>query len=71
MQVLALSDCHVVATVPVINNVYIDAHVPRIADLFLVARDASGKVVWHSPPMAPDDTRTPLERSAPRNCGLG
>jgi hypothetical protein len=71
MQVLALSDCHVVATVPVIDNVYIDAHVPAIADAFLVARDARGRVVWHSPSLAPAHTRTPLERGAPRNCGLG
>jgi hypothetical protein len=68
MQVLALSDCHVVASVPVIHNVYIDAHLPPVADLFLVARDAGGKVVWHS--AASYMGHGPLERSAPRNCGL-
>jgi hypothetical protein len=74
VQVLALSDCHVVATVPVINNVYIDAHPPAVADAFLVARDGGGKVVWHSWPLeTPDQSmHIPSERnSAPRNCGLG
>jgi hypothetical protein len=73
VQVLALSDCHVVATVPVIDNVYIDAHPPAVADAFLVARDAGGKVVWHSAPLeSPDQSmHIPSERkSAPRNCGL-
>jgi hypothetical protein len=71
MQVLALSDCHVVATAPVIHNVYIDPHLPPVADLFLVARDASGKVVWKSWPLVSNQyMRTPTERSAPRNCGL-
>jgi hypothetical protein len=71
VQVLALSDCHVVATVPVINNVYIDAHPPLIADAFIVARDADGKVLWHSWPLENHFVHIPSERkSAPRNCGL-
>jgi len=58
IQVLA-RDCHPVATVPVINNVYIDVLKPMapkvgliIGEPYIVARDASGKVVWHKPVFA-------------------
>jgi hypothetical protein len=72
VQVLALYDCHPVVTVPVINNVYIDAHPPAVVDAFLVARDAKGKIIWHSSPFEnPSFTRIPTERKLPRNCGLG
>jgi hypothetical protein len=72
IQLLAQSDCHPVVTVPVIDNVYIDAHPPRVAEAFLVARDAGGKVVWHSSPLNPGPYGgTPLDREMPRDCGLG
>jgi hypothetical protein len=73
IQLLALADCHPVVTVPVINNVYIDAKPPAVAEAFLVARDASGKVIWHSARSymaVPKLPRIPLERKAPRNCGF-
>lgn len=60
VQVLSLSDCHPVVTVPVINNVYIDAQPPQVAAAFLVARDASGKIIWHSWQLG----------AAPRHCGF-
>lgn len=61
IQVLALSDCHPVVTVPVIDNVYVDAHMPVVPEAYVVARDAGGNAIWHS---------LPLNRSA-RSCGLG
>jgi hypothetical protein len=71
MQLLALSDCHPVVTVPVIDNVYINAHPPAVAEGWLVARNAGGKIVWHEPLYVGDPVRLPLDRSVPRNCGLG
>jgi hypothetical protein len=47
IQVLAGPDCHPVATVPVINNVYIDVLKPIANEDYIVAREASGKAVWH------------------------
>lgn len=63
VRLLAQSDCHPVVTVPVINNVFIDPHPPQVRTAFLVARDAGGKVVWHSAPFN-ESKRTPQE------CGL-
>ena len=68
IQLLAMSDCHQVVTASVINSAYIDAHSPHVAEAFLVARDASGKVIWHSAPLNTADprvvprVRTPLDR---------
>jgi hypothetical protein len=71
VQVLSLSDCKPVVTVPVIHNVYIDARPPQVAAAFLVARDADGKIVWHSWQLENQYTHVPLERrAAPRHCGL-
>jgi hypothetical protein len=47
VQVLAGPDCHPVATAPVINNVYIDVLKPMSGEDYIVAREASGRVVWH------------------------
>jgi RNA polymerase sigma factor (sigma-70 family) len=47
VQMLAGPDCHPVATVPVINNVYIDVLKPITGEDYIVAREAGGKVVWH------------------------
>jgi hypothetical protein len=47
VQLLATSDCHVVDTAPVINNVYMDVHPPLVAESYIVARDAAGQVIWH------------------------
>jgi hypothetical protein len=47
VQVLALSDCHVVFTAPVIGNVYLGDNLPVVPEAQIVARDAGGKVVWH------------------------
>jgi hypothetical protein len=72
IQMLALLDCHPVVTVPVINNVFIYANAPNVAESFMVARNASGKVIWHSAPLDPPDAfvRTPLDRKLPRDCGF-
>ncbi len=72
IQLLALSDCHPIVTVPVINNVYIDAHTPRVAAALLVARNASGKIIWHSAKsyLTGPYARAPLDHKLPRNCGL-
>jgi hypothetical protein len=47
VQLLATSDCHVVDTAPVINNVYMDVHPPQVPVSYIVARNAAGKIVWH------------------------
>ncbi|HJU35952.1 MAG TPA: hypothetical protein VJ716_00850 [Gaiellaceae bacterium] len=47
VQVLARSDCRAIVTVPVIDNVYVDTHMPVAQESWIVARDASGKAVWH------------------------
>lgn len=72
IQLLALSDCHPIATVPVINNVYIEVHTPKVVPAFLVARNAGGKVIWHSAKiyMTAPQVRAPLDQKLPRNCGL-
>lgn len=72
IQMLALLDCRPVVTVPVIDNVFIDANAPNIAESFMVARNAGGKIIWHSAPLDPPGSfvRTPLERKLPRDCGF-
>jgi hypothetical protein len=71
IQLLALSDCRPVVTVPVVNDVYIDAHPPKVAETFMVARDHNGKVIWHSSRLDQNPfRRTPLDRKVTRNCGL-
>jgi hypothetical protein len=67
VQVLALSDCHVVATAPVIDNVFIADNLPlTIPEAQIVARDANGNVVWHQAVGAA------IEPAPPSNsCGLG
>jgi hypothetical protein len=47
VEVLALADCHIVATAPVIDNVYVADNLPATAAAVIVARDASGNAVWH------------------------
>jgi len=72
IQMLALLDCHPVVTVPVIDNAFIDANPLHVAESFLVARNANGKVIWHSAPLDPPNAyvRTPLDRKVPRECGF-
>lgn len=71
VQVLSLADCRPVVTVPVVNNVYIDAQPPQVPAAFLVARNAGGKVVWHSWQLENQYTHVPLERTAaPPHCGF-
>jgi hypothetical protein len=48
IQLLAGSDCHPVATVAVIDNVYIDVLKPLANEDYIVARDANGKMIWHT-----------------------
>jgi hypothetical protein len=62
VQLLALSDCRVVATAPVIHNVYIATDLPLIPEAVIVARDGSGNAVWHEA-VTPDPSAT--------SCGLG
>jgi hypothetical protein len=64
VQVLALNDCHVVATAPVSDNVYIANNLPLTAEAEIVARDASGDVVWH-------EAVTPPSNPNANACGLG
>jgi hypothetical protein len=72
IQLLALSDCHPIVTVPVINNAYIDPNPTKARAAFLVARNASGKIIWHSAKsyLTSPHERVPLDRTFPRNCGL-
>ena len=67
VQVLALADCHVVATAPVIDNVYLADDLPTTTpEAQIVARDASGNVVWHQAVGAA------IQPAPPSNsCGLG
>lgn len=76
VQVLALSDCRVVATAPVVDNVYIADNLPLLPEAEIVARDAAGNPVWHQAVDAGIDfiqsedgtvERPPKETS----CGLG
>jgi hypothetical protein len=56
VQVLAL-DCHVVATAPVTDNVYVTDDLPMTPEAQIVARDANGNPVWHeavTPPLNPN-----------------
>jgi hypothetical protein len=66
VQVLAASDCHVVATAPVIDNVYLADNLPSVPEAQIVARDAAGRVVWHQAVGA-------AVQPAPsaKSCGLG
>lgn len=66
VQVLALSDCHVIATAPVIDNIFIADNLPlTIPEAQIVARDASGNVLWHQAVGAA------IEPAPPSNsCGL-
>ena len=52
-----------------IDNVYVDANPPKVAEAFLVALDGDGKVIWHSARLG-GDVPTPLDPTAPRNCGF-
>jgi hypothetical protein len=66
IEVLALSDCHVVAAAPVIDNVYIADNLPTtIPEAEIVARDANSTVLWHQAVGAA------IEHAPPANsCGL-
>jgi hypothetical protein len=65
VQVLALSDCHVVVTAPVTDNVYLADNLPVVPESQIVARDAGGNVVWHQAVGAA------VEPAPPSNsCGL-
>jgi hypothetical protein len=71
VQVLSLDTCRPVVTVPVIDNVYIDAQPPQVSAAFLVARNAGGKIIWHSGQLENEFTHVPLEpEAAPRHCGF-
>lgn len=67
VDVLALGDCHVVATAPVIDNVYVADNLPTtIPEAQIVARDVNGNVVWH------EAVGGAIEPAPPSNtCGLG
>ena len=47
VEVLARSDCRPIVTAPVIDNVYIDMHMPVARESWIVARGANGNAVWH------------------------
>ena len=64
VQLLALTDCHIVATTPVINNVYIADNLPMIPEAQIVARDPSGNPVWN-------EAVTPPQSANANTCGLG
>jgi hypothetical protein len=64
VQVLALADCHVVATAPVSDNTYVANNLPMIPEAVIVARDASGNAVWH-------EAVTPAFNPNANSCGLG
>jgi hypothetical protein len=64
VQVLALADCHVVATAPVTDNAYIAPNLPIIPEAVIVARDATGNAVWH-------EAVTPAPNTDATSCGLG
>lgn len=66
VQVLALGDCHVVATAPVIDNVYIADNLPMIPEAQIVARDTNGNAVWHQAVGAAIQPAPPSS-----SCGLG
>jgi hypothetical protein len=64
VQLLALSDCHVVATARVTGNVYVANNLPMISEAVIVARDTSGAAVWH-------EAVTPAFNANASSCGLG
>lgn len=66
VQVLALSDCRAVATAPVVDNVYVADNLPTVPEAQIVARDASGDVVWHQAVTAGVEPGPPAT-----SCGLG
>ncbi len=47
VEVLALTDCHVVAAAPVTDNVYVADNLPSVPAAVIVARDANSNAVWH------------------------
>jgi hypothetical protein len=64
VQLLALSDCQVVATAPVSDNTYAANNLPMIPEAVIVARDASGNAVWH-------EAVTAASNANSNSCGLG
>ena len=58
--------------VKVLENVQIDAHVPKARAAFLVTGNAGCKIVWHGAQSytTSTDERVPLDQTRPRNCGL-
>lgn len=64
IQLLALSDCHMVAAAPVSDNVYAANNLPMTPEAVIVARSASGNVVWH-------EAVTPAFDPNANSCGLG
>jgi len=64
IQLLALSDCRVVAATPVTGNVYVTDDLPTVPEAQIVARDASGNAVWH-------EAVTPQSDAHATTCGLG
>jgi hypothetical protein len=62
VQVLALADCHVVATAPVIENVYMTANLPLVPAAVIVALDGGGHAVWHE---------SVTEGANAASCGIG
>lgn len=64
VQLLALNDCHVVATAPVIDNVYIATNLPPSPEAMIVARDRGGDIVWH-------EAVTPPSNPSATTCGIG
>jgi hypothetical protein len=64
VQLLALADCHVVATAPVIDNVYLADDLPIVPEAQIVARGRDGDAVWH-------EAVTPASNPDATSCGLG
>jgi len=64
IQLLALSDCRVIAATPVTDNVYVANDLPTVPEAQIVARDASGNAVWH-------EAVTPPTNANATSCGLG
>jgi hypothetical protein len=66
VEVLALGDCHVVATAPVTDNVYLADDLPPVPEAEVVALGADGTPVWHQ---AVDAAVEPAPNET--SCGLG
>ena len=66
VQVLALSDCHVVVTAPVVDNVFLAHNLPYVPEAQIVARNLDGSVVWHQAVGAAVQPAPPS-----KSCGLG